>query len=124
MPNSLGPSGLTVATQTELVTSFTTGAEGIYRSDINLQADSPDMQWIMIFIQCILDQEDLLVAIYNSFDPDQAVGTQLDQRCAINGIQRLGGTYSTVNITITTTQNVTIVVIVDAWTVTAPTAAA
>ncbi len=108
MPNALGPTGLTVATQTELVSSFTTGAQGIYGSDINLQADAPDMQWIMIFIQAILDQEDLLVAIYNSFDPDQAVGTQLDQRCAINGIQRLGGTYSTVNITIVTTQNVTI----------------
>lgn len=108
MPNALGPTGLTTATQTELVTALTTSLQSIYGSDINLDPDSPDAQWLMNIIQQILDQEDLLTQIYTSWDLMQAVGTQLDNRCALIGIQRLGGTYSTVQMTIVTNQSVTI----------------
>jgi hypothetical protein len=51
-----------------------------------------------IFIQSVLDQEDLLTQIYNSFDPDNALGNVLDQRVAINGIQRQAGTYTVTNV--------------------------
>lgn len=104
MPNIITPTGLEVASQTELVTLFTTAYQTIYGSDINLDPDSPDGQMMMIFIQAILDVEDLLVQIYNQFDPDNAIGVVLDQRVAINGIQRQAGTFTITNITIVTTQ--------------------
>lgn len=104
MPNSLGPNGLEVATLQELVDYFTSQYQQIYGSDINLASDSPDGQMMMIYIQAILDMEDLLVQIYNQFDPDNAIGKVLDQRCAINGIQRQAGTHTTTNITIVTSQ--------------------
>lgn len=103
MPNSLTAQGLTTATQAELLAYFTTQMQNIYGADINLSADTSDGQLINIIMQAILDVEDLITQVYNSFDPDLAIGTSLDERVAINGIQRQGGTYSITNISITTT---------------------
>lgn len=106
MPNSFGPLGLTTATQAELVAQFTANFQDIYGADINLGSDTPDGQIMNIFIQSILDMEDLLTQIYNTFDPDNAIGVVLDQRVAINGIQRQGGTFTTTNITMVISQSV------------------
>jgi hypothetical protein len=103
MPNSIGPTGLQVKTQAELVSDFTTAFQAIYGADINLDQDSPDGQMMMIYIQALLDLSDLLVQVYNQFDPDNALGVVLDQRVAINGIQRQAGTYTITNITVVTT---------------------
>ena len=104
MPNSIGPSGLTVSTRAELLTYFTTLFQTIYGADINLDSDTPDGQLIGNMIQLILDLEDLLVQLNNMFDPDLAIGTVLDQRVAINGIQRQAGTYTITNVTVTVSQ--------------------
>lgn len=104
MPNSIGVNGLTVATQAELLANLTTAFQTIYGSDVNLASDTPDGQMMNIFIQAILDIEDLLTQVNAMFDPDQAIGNVLDQRVAINGIQRQAGTYTLTNITLTTTQ--------------------
>lgn len=104
MPNVLGPEGLQTSTMQELVDYFTSQYQQIYGPDINLSSDTPDGQMMMIFIQSILDLEDLLTQIYNQFDPDNAIGKVLDQRVAINGIQRQAGTYTVTNITLVTSQ--------------------
>jgi len=104
MPNSIGPTGLEVKTRAELIAEMTTAFEGIYGTDINLDSDSPDGQMMGIFVQSVLDLEDLLVQIYNMFDPDNAVGVVLDQRVAINGIQRQAGTFTVTPVTIVTSQ--------------------
>jgi len=106
MPNLLNASGLETATYTELIDQYTTALQTIYGSDITLTSDSPDGQLINLFIQSVLDVQDLLMQIYNSFDPDNAIGNVLDQRVAINGIQRQAGTFSVTNVTITTNQSV------------------
>lgn len=108
MPNVLNSSGLTVKTHAELVAEFTAAYQAIYGADINLGSDTPDGQMMNIFIQSILDLSDLLVQIYNGFDPDNAIGVVLDQRVAINGIQRLGGSYSTTNVSVTMTTGLTL----------------
>lgn len=106
MANSLTSAGLTTATQVELVASLTASYQAIYGSTINLASNSPDGQMMMIYIQSILDVTSLLTQVYNSFDPDNAVGNVLDQRVAINGIQRQSGTYTVTNITIVMSQSV------------------
>ena len=106
MPNSITATGLTTATETELVANFTAAMQQIYGSDINLASSTPDGQMMNIFIQAVLDLQDLLTTIYNMFDPDQAIGVILDQRCAINGIQRQAGTYTITNLTVVTNQSV------------------
>lgn len=106
MPNALSATGLTTATKSELTTTMTTAFQQAYGSDINLSSDSPDGQLMNIFIQVILDIQDLVSQVYNSFDPDNAIGTVLDQRVAINGIQRQAGTYTVTPITVVNSQSV------------------
>ncbi len=93
MPNALTAQGLTTASQQELLTNKTQSLQKIY-GDIDLNSNTPDGQAVNIEIQSILDLQNLLVSIYNSFDPDNAYGVQLEQRCAINGVQKQAGTYS------------------------------
>lgn len=108
MPNVLDANGLQLATQAELITYFSNAYRSIYGNDINLDTNSPDGQMMMIYIQALLDVEDLLMQIYNGMDPDNAVGNVLDQRCSINGIQRQAGTHTVTNVTLVTTQSVTL----------------
>jgi len=104
MSNSIGATGLVTSTQAELVEYYTAQFQSIYGADINLNQDSPDGQMMMIFIQSVIDLQELLTQIYNSFDPDLAIGNVLDQRVAINGIQRQAGTHTVTNITLVITQ--------------------
>lgn len=100
MPNALTATGLTLATRDELIAIQTARFQSIYGADIVLTSDSPDGQMLNLWVQDILDMQDLVGAVFSSFDPDQAYGTSLDQRCAINGVQRQGGTYTITPVTI------------------------
>lgn len=104
MPNLIDSTGLQTATQTELVTNFTASMQAIYGSSIDLSSNSPDGQMMNLFLQAVLDLEDLLVQIYNMFDPDNAIGVILDQRVALNNIQRQAGTFTITNVTLTISQ--------------------
>lgn len=108
MPNSLTATGLTIATQQELVAQLTAEYQATYGASINLGSNTPDGQMMYNFIQQILDVLQLNAQIYNSFDPDNAIGVQLDQRVSINGIQRQAGTFTITNITLVTSQSVNI----------------
>lgn len=105
MTNALTALGLQVSTRQELIDDFTSRMQTIYGPDINLASDTPDGQLMNIYVQSVLDLQDLLVQIYNTFDPDNAIGNVLDQRVAINGIQRQAGTYTITPITIVTSQS-------------------
>lgn len=108
MPNSLTALGLTISTQQELLANEIANMQRIYGNDIDLSSNTRDGQRVNIDIQAQLDMLFLMQAVYNSFDPDLAIGVTLDQRCAINGVQRQAGTFSITNITIVTTQEVTL----------------
>lgn len=105
-PNIIDATGLQTATRTKLVAYFTSQLQAIYGADINLDSDSPDGQWMNIWVQSILDLQDLLTQVYNQFDPDNAVGVVLDQRVAINGIQRQAGTFTVTPVTVVLSQSV------------------
>lgn len=106
MPNVLDANGLTTATQAELYADISAAMQAIYGPNISLASDTPDGQMLNIFIQAILDVQDLIVQVYNTFDPDNAIGKVLDQRVAINGIQRQAGTYTVTPISVVSTQSV------------------
>ena len=108
MGDTFDATGLTVETASELTSILTAGFQGIYGADIQVDQNSPDGQVIGILTQLGVDIREFLVSINNSFDPDQAVGAQLDQRCAINGIPRVGATYTNQPIDITVNKTVTL----------------
>lgn len=108
MPNQLDASGLLTATQVELQAYYTQALQAIYGVNIDLSSSSPDGQLMQILVQANLDIEDLLAQIYSSFDPNEAIGVQLDARCAINGVQRQAGSPTIQNITVVTSQALTL----------------
>ena len=108
MPNTFDRNGLSTKTQQEIIDELTEKMQSIYGGDdeINTDSNSPDGQAINIFAQCVSDIYELMHGVYASFDPDEAVGVSLDQRCAINGIRRMGGTYTQTVVNITADRTV------------------
>lgn len=106
MPNVLNENGLTISSLDEIQSGLITRLRAIYGADINTDSDTADGQWIGNLSQQQLDMLNLTMSVYNSFDPDKAVGVVLDQRVAINGIQRSGGTFTVTPITVVTNQSV------------------
>jgi hypothetical protein len=102
LPNLINSAGLQTAPYAELLANLTSAFQIAYGADINLDSDSPDGQILNVFLQSMLDLENLVTEVNANFDPDQAFGVILDQRVALNGIQRQGGTYTVTNITLVT----------------------
>jgi uncharacterized phage protein gp47/JayE len=103
---SIGSTGIVVPTQAQLLAYYQTAYLTVYGTNLALQdPSSPDNQFVGILMQANLDAGDLIVSTNAMMDPDQAIGVILDQRCAINGIQRQVGTYTTTNITLVTSQS-------------------
>lgn len=108
MTDVIDSNGLQVSSNTELVSQLTTSFQSIYGNDINVDQNSPDGQMINIFAQGGTDIRELLVQLYNSFDPDNCSGRLLDERCALNNVFRKAGTFTTVLITLVTDRSVTL----------------
>jgi Baseplate J-like protein len=109
--NIIGADGIHIEALTDTINSIVSGTTGIpglqqiYGSDINVQSNSPDGQLINIFALAKQDILNLIVQDYNAKDPDQAVGTALDGVCQLCNLTRKGGTYTQVNLTVTTSSN-------------------
>lgn len=101
MPDILDASGLQVKTLPEIVNDITTGLQGIFGPDINVDQNSPDGQVINILSQQGADQRELIVEVNAGFDPDRAEGVILDERVVINNIEREGGTYTITPVSLT-----------------------
>lgn len=114
MPNVIDSSGITINTPAEIRANILDGTPDylgmrqIYGATINVNPNSPDGQMVEIIVQAAVDLLELANQIYTSFDPDEAVGTQLDARCAINGVVREAGSYTLQQIEVTVTQALTI----------------
>ena len=109
MPNLINASGLQTKTLTEIKDEIIAGLKIAYGDDINVASDSPDGQAITIFALTVRDSLDALTQVYNSFDPDLAIGRTLDERCALNGIQRLAGTHTETSVAVETNKAITLV---------------
>lgn len=108
MSDLFSENGLQISTQQELLDELIAKYQIIYGSDINLDQSTPDGQALNIYAQAQSDIRGILLQLYNSFDPENASGRILDERCAINNVFRKGGTYTTVDITIVTDRAVTL----------------
>jgi uncharacterized phage protein gp47/JayE len=104
MKSYIDAQGLHLETMSEIIDDLETKFKTIYGTDINLDPNSPDGQMIAIFAQAKTDILDLINQVYTSFDPDQAIGVSLDQRAAINGVQRTGATYTVISVSITASE--------------------
>lgn len=114
MPNVIDSNGLQIQSLQEIIDEILDGAvdfpgmRAIYGADINVDPNSPDGQMVHIVAQAKRDTLEFLTQIYNSFDPDQAIGVTLNARCAINGVARNAGTFTQITVTVTADRALTI----------------
>ncbi|GHU26599.1 hypothetical protein FACS1894152_1540 [Bacilli bacterium] len=102
MSYEIGVDGIQIPTLSEIIERKTQQFREIYGEDINIEQNSPDGQFINIISQAEADQAEHCVEVYNSFDPDNAVGRELDRCVAYKGLKRKGATRTQLVITITT----------------------
>ena len=114
MAPSITAAGPIIDTYAQIVSDLlngTTTVPGfyqIYGPSINVASNSPDGQMINIFALAKQDMENFDVAIYDSFDPDQAIGVSLDSIAQIAGLSRKSGTYTQVAVNVTVSATLTL----------------
>lgn len=106
--NYIGIDGLVTQSLEEIRADFTEKFRGIYGTDINIEQNSPDGQFINLMAQEKKDTLDLITQFYNNLDADAVIGIAQDVLYKLNGIVRKNFTYSYCLIYVTTTDAVTL----------------
>lgn len=100
--------GITINDLNDVYNYLVTQYKAIYGEDINVDQDTPDGQIIAIYSKLNADAQAGLLQIYNSFDPDTAIGVELNKIIKLSGITRRAATKSTVSVNITASSSVTL----------------
>lgn len=93
--------GIIAPTYADILAYLKDSMRSIYGSDIYLEPDSQDGQFLAILATLIKDTNDSVIAAYNSFSPATAQGAGLSNVVKINGIRRLSPSNSTAIVRIT-----------------------
>lgn len=72
----------------------------IYGDDIQVDPEDMDGEFLALIANAINDIDALAEVAYNSFNPQSATGLALARLVQLNGIKKIGGTYSTVDIVV------------------------
>jgi hypothetical protein len=105
---TLDENGLVIDSLNDIIDRKDTEYRNIYGNDIITDSNSPDGQRINIEAQNERDLLEVIQSVFNSFDPDQATGSVLDQRVTINNITRQEGTFTQQEVDITTDRSLTL----------------
>lgn len=97
---TINEAGITAPSYAEILTGLQDDFRGIYGSDIYIEPDSQDGQFIALLASAINDANDSAIAVYNAFSPSRAVGAGLSSLVKLNGLRRLGASNSTANVKI------------------------
>ena len=104
---TLGPTitaaGISIPSYADIYASLQASSQGIYGSDEYISPDSQDGQMLAVFAKAYNDQNNAIVATYQSFSPSYAQGAMLSSLVRINGLTRDVATNSSVVVTVTGT---------------------
>lgn len=90
--------GLTRTRLDERLTALQDAMRAIFGPSINLDPDTVDGQSLGIFAESVSNLDQLAEDTYHSFNPQSATGVALSRLVQLNGIRRIEGTYSTVDL--------------------------
>lgn len=82
----------------ERLATLQVAMRAIFGDDIDLDADTIDGQTLGIFAESVSNLDQLAEDVYHGFNPNSATGAALSRLVQLNGIRRIGGTYSTVDV--------------------------
>lgn len=97
---TIDANGITGPSYADILLSLIAQYQAIYGSDVVLDADTQDGQWLAIQARAIFDCNDVSMATFNQFSPTYAQGLGLSSIVKINGIARLVPSNSTADVTI------------------------
>lgn len=82
----------------ERLATLQAAMRGIFGDEIDLDPDTIDGQTLGIYAESISNLDQLAEDVYHSFNPNSATGAALSRLVQLNGVRRIGGTYSTVDV--------------------------
>ncbi len=82
----------------ERLATLQVAMRSIFGDDIDLDPDTIDGQTLGIYAESISNLDQLAEDVYHGFNPNSATGAALSRLVQLNGIRRIGGTYSTVDV--------------------------
>jgi len=85
---TISSTGITIPSYNDIYQSLIAIMQGIYGSDIYVDPDSQDGQWLAALAQAINNSNQAAVAVYQAYSPTYAQGTGLDSVIKINGLKR------------------------------------
>lgn len=100
--------GISAPPYIDILESLKASFRLIYGEDAYLEPDSQDGQWVAILAQAQHDTNDAVIAAYNNFSPQTAVGVGLSSVIKINHMARRIATNSQVDVTVTGVAGTTI----------------
>lgn len=106
--NYISANGLVVQDLNSIVQEIQTNMNNIYGSNINVEQNSPDGQFINISAQEKKDVLDLVTQFYNNLDVDRVIGIPQQILYKLNGLTIKAYTYSYCYVNVTTTQALTL----------------
>lgn len=93
---TIDSNGVTVPLFTDVLAYLQSQYQTIYGSDVDLDPDTQDGQWIGVIASAIDDANQTVAATYLAYSPSYAVGNGLSSVVKINGIRRQLASNSTV----------------------------
>ncbi len=100
---TIDANGISAPSYDDIYLSLCASFRAIYGSDVVLDADTQDGQWLAILAQGFADTNAATIAAYNARSPSSAQGAGLASVVKINGLTKQAATYSTCDVTITGT---------------------
>lgn len=97
---TIDANGISAPSLEDIRAYFVAQYQGIYGSDVYLEPDSQDGQWIGIIATAVHDANAMCVSAYNAFSPAGAQGEGLSRMVKINGLDRHVASNSTVDLLI------------------------
>ena len=82
----------------ERLATLQVAMRAIFGDDIDIDADTIDGQTLGIFAESVSNLDQLAEDVYHGFNPNSATSVALSRLVQLNGIRRIGGTYSTVDV--------------------------
>lgn len=101
--------GIIPVSYNDIYLSLVASFQAIYGSDIYVQPDSQDGQWLGVLAQAIYDCGQVAVQVFQSFSPTYAQGAGLSSLVKLTGITRGVPTNSTAPVTVVGQANATII---------------
>lgn len=96
MPLQLTPNGLETQTFEEIFEELAQNLQSVFGTTLNTDLSSINGQFMRIMSELRAVDQQALLAVYRSFDPNAATGTALDARAALTGSVRKDASSSTV----------------------------